>query len=52
MRCKRDKVMLEFDTFIQSCIDKYTACGKCETIVFICIIVSKMVVMSLIVRNV
>lgn len=29
MRCKRDKVMLEFDTFIQSCIDKYTACGKC-----------------------
>lgn len=21
--------MLEFDTFIQSCIDKYTACGKC-----------------------
>ena len=44
--------MLEFDTFIQSCIDKYRLVGNVQTIVFICIIVSKMVVMSLIVRNV
>lgn len=44
--------MLEFDTFIQSCIDKYTACGKCADNCVHMPIVSKMVVMSLIVRNV
>lgn len=43
--------MLEFDTFIQSCIN-IRLVGNVQTIVFICIIVSKMVVMSLIVRNV